>query len=100
MSAPKLSPGDIDQFLPQIPGWSFGENKISREYRFENFVHAFAFMTGAALIIERKNHHPNWSNVYNRVSVSLYTHDSDGVTQKDLDLALLLEGIARPLLST
>jgi 4a-hydroxytetrahydrobiopterin dehydratase len=71
--------------------------KLHREYKFADFPHAFGFMATAAPSIEKKNHHPEWSNVYNRVTVDLTTHDSGGITQKDVDLATLLESIAKKL---
>jgi 4a-hydroxytetrahydrobiopterin dehydratase len=70
-------------------GWHQEEkrNAITREFVFPNFNRAFAFMTQVALAAEKADHHPEWSNVYNKVRVTLTTHDAGGVTQKDLDLA-------------
>ena len=71
--------------------------KLHREYRFANFIHAFGFMATAAIAVEAMGHHPEWSNVWNRVTVDLMTHDSGGVTGKDVALAEKLEAIARKL---
>ena len=92
----KLTDADIQTRL--LPGWTLKDAKLHREYRFADFPHAFGFMATAAPMIEKMNHHPAWSNVYNRVLIELWTHDAGGITQKDLDLAALLEGVAKKLL--
>ena len=92
----KLTDAEIQTSL--VPGWQFKDGKLHREYRFADFPHAFGFMATAAPIIEKMNHHPAWSNVYNRVAVELWTHDAGGVTRRDLELALVLEGVAKKLL--
>ena len=94
----KLSESEISAALGALAGWSVKDAKLHREYKFADFPHAFGFMATAAPNIEKKNHHPEWSNVYNSVTVDLTTHDAGGITQKDLDLAALLEGIAKKLL--
>lgn len=83
--------------IQQLPGWSVSNQKLHREYKFPDFPHAFGFMAMAAVLIEKRNHHPEWSNVYSRVTVDLTTHDSGGITQRDIDLAQLLDGIAGKL---
>ena len=98
MPAPqKLHAADLESALTQLPHWTLAQGKLHREYKFADFIHAFGFMATAAPSIEKMNHHPEWSNVYNRVTVDLTTHDAGGVTQKDIDLAALLEGIAKKL---
>jgi 4a-hydroxytetrahydrobiopterin dehydratase len=97
MRLPRLSSEEIDQSLRQVQGWQVVNNKLHREYRFADFIHAFGFMATAAIAIEKMNHHPEWSNVYNRVTIDLTTHDSGGITQNDIDLAQLLDGIAAKL---
>lgn len=97
MRLPRLSSEEIDQSLRQVQGWQVVNNKLHREYRFTDFIHAFGFMATAAIAIEKMNHHPEWSNVYNRVTIDLTTHDSGGITQNDIDLAQLLDGIAAKL---
>lgn len=79
--------------LEQLEGWvlSSDERSIQKSFKFRNFSEAFAFMTRVALIAETQNHHPEWFNVYNRVDISLTTHDADGITVKDLTLAKLIE---------
>jgi 4a-hydroxytetrahydrobiopterin dehydratase len=94
---PRLQTEAIQSGLAQLPGWSIVNDKLHREYKFRDFVHAFGFMATAAIAIEKRDHHPEWANVYNRVTVDLTTHDSGGITQADLDLAVLLEGIATKL---
>ena len=93
----KLSPSDLQDELARLPGWSVQQEKLHREYRFPGFAQAFGFMTIAALGIEKMNHHPEWLNVYNRVTVNLTTHDEGGITRKDIELAKLLDQSAAKL---
>lgn len=97
MAAQTLSSRDLDSSLEQLAGWSIQAGKLHREYKFTDFAHAFGFMATAAVLIEKRNHHPEWLNVYNRVVVDLTTHDSGGITQKDVELARMLESIAAQL---
>ncbi|HCK84136.1 MAG TPA: 4a-hydroxytetrahydrobiopterin dehydratase [Hyphomonadaceae bacterium] len=82
--------------LAQLPGWTAadGRDAIAKEFRFADFNAAFAFMTRVALHAEKHDHHPEWFNVYNRVEVTLATHDAGGVTQKDLALARFMDEMA------
>lgn len=75
--------------LADLPDWRLTENgsAISRSFKFRNFVEAFGFMSRVALLAERANHHPEWSNVYNRVEIRLTTHDADGLSARDIALA-------------
>jgi len=82
--------------LADLPGWRLQGGKLRREFRFTDFSEAFAFMARVALEAEKRDHHPDWSNVYNRVVVDLQTHDVGGVSQKDLDLAAAIDRIAEP----
>jgi 4a-hydroxytetrahydrobiopterin dehydratase len=93
----KLSEDEIASALTGLAGWSVAGGKLHREYRFPDFIHAFGFMATAAVAIEKANHHPEWFNVYNRVTVDLVTHDSGGITNADVELARTLEGIAARL---
>jgi 4a-hydroxytetrahydrobiopterin dehydratase len=93
----KLDEAEVSARLQQMPGWSVVGGKLHREYKFTDFPHAFGMMATAAPAIEKMDHHPEWSNVYNRVTVDLTTHDAGGITRKDFDLAALLEGIAKKL---
>ncbi len=85
-----LGPTERTQLLAQLPDWRFSEQRgglIAREFRFADFNAAFGFMAQLALVAERMNHHPEWSNVYNRVSITLTTHDANGLTMNDIELA-------------
>ena len=93
----KLTDAEISAGLASLPGWTVQLGKLHREYKFADFAHAFGFMATAAPTIEKNDHHPEWANVYNRVTVDLTTHSAGGITKKDLDLAALLEGIAKQL---
>jgi 4a-hydroxytetrahydrobiopterin dehydratase len=93
----KLDDAEILAKVQEMPGWSLTGGKLHREYKFADFPHAFGMMATAAPAIEKMDHHPEWSNVYNRVTVDLSTHDAGGITQKDFALAALLEGIAKKL---
>jgi 4a-hydroxytetrahydrobiopterin dehydratase len=94
----KLTDEQVQTALARLPGWSLANGKLHRDYKFKDFVHAFGFMATAAVAVEARNHHPEWSNVWNRVTVDLMTHDAGGVTEKDTALAELLESIAARLL--
>ncbi len=76
-----------------IKNWTFDGGSIKREFSFENFVEAFSFMTAVAMEAEKLEHHPDWSNAYNKVIISLSTHSEKGVTQNDFDLATKIDGI-------
>lgn len=82
-----LSAAAIDQFLALLPGWTHAEGRLHRTFEFTSFVEAFAFMTKVAFAAERLDHHPNWTNVWAKVDVTLWTHDVGGVTELDLELA-------------
>ena len=98
MPAPqKLDASDLKSALARLPSWTLAQGKLHREYKFADFVHAFGFMATSAIAIEAMNHHPEWFNVWNKVVIDLMTHDSGGVTQKDIDLARKLEGFAAKL---
>jgi 4a-hydroxytetrahydrobiopterin dehydratase len=94
MARPRLSEDELAHALSELPGWSLAAGKLHREYRFANFSAAFGFMTRVALAAECMNHHPEWSNVWNRVVVDLVTHDSGGVTASDVALAKTMEALA------
>ena len=90
-----LNNEQIEGTLAKLQGWTFANDKISREYRFASFTEAMGFITEMAFACERANHHPELFNVYNRVNIDLTTHDAGNkVTQKDIDLAIELEKIA------
>lgn len=83
----RLSDSEIRSRIESLPDWEFRDEALHRELRFRDFVEAFGFMTSIALIAERMNHHPEWSNVYNRVTIRLTTHDAGGVSERDFKLA-------------
>lgn len=76
-----------------VKNWIVEENVIRRNFKFKTFVEAFSFITAVALESEKMDHHPDWSNVYNKVSISLSTHDANGVTQQDIDLAKRIDSV-------
>ena len=98
MPAKKLTDAEISSLLPKAKGWSVVNGKLHREFACKDFVAAFGNMTRVALVAEAMNHHPEWSNVYNRVIVDLTTHDAGGITKKDVELAAMLEKIALKLI--
>jgi 4a-hydroxytetrahydrobiopterin dehydratase len=93
----RFSGPELKDALAGLAGWSVVEGKLHKEYKFSDFVHAFGFMTTAALGIEKMNHHPEWFNVYNRVTVDLTTHDAEGITAKDVELGKWLDEVAKKL---
>ncbi len=89
----RLSQEEIDEELKNIPGWSVVNDKLHKEIQFDSFNQAFGFMTMAAMEIEKMNHHPEWFNVYNRITVELTTHDAGGITKNDVNLAKILNSL-------
>ena len=89
----KLSDQEIEQNLESLDGWDFTEDGIQTSFEFENFKEAFTLMTRIAFEAEAMNHHPNWTNVYNTLEITLSTHDAGGVTEKDFKLARAIEEI-------
>ena len=89
----KLDPAARASALKELPQWHdvSGRDAIQRRFAFADFNEAFAFMTRAALLAEKVDHHPEWSNVYNKVEVTLSTHDAGGVTEKDIAMATAME---------
>ena len=92
----KLSEEDIEKRLLQFPDRDYYDNAIHAEFEFENFKDCFSAMSRIAFECEALNHHPNWSNVYNVLTISLTTHDANGVTNKDFKLAQAIEAIVEP----
>ena len=89
----KLNDDEIQKNLEELPNWEYIENSIETSLEFESFKDCFTIMTRIAFEVEAQNHHPEWYNVYNKLSIRLSTHDAGGVTQKDFDLAKTIEGI-------
>ncbi|MFS8886438.1 4a-hydroxytetrahydrobiopterin dehydratase [Synechococcus sp. H70.2] len=95
MSRPvKLSEAEIQARLENLPGWSLRDGKLHRQFQFRSFVEAFGWMSSVALVAESMGHHPEWSNVYNRVRVDLTTHDAGGITELDFILAQRMNELA------
>ena len=92
--AEKLTDDAIAAALEDLSGWSLDDGKLHCEFRFANFVQAFGFMTSAAIVAEKMNHHPEWFNVYNKVSVHLTTHEAGGITELDFELARKMNALA------
>lgn len=95
MDRSKLNAQTVSDKLETLAGWRFENEAIERTFLFSNFVEAFGFMSQAALVAERMDHHPEWFNVYKKVDVRLTTHDANGVTALDLALAEKMNDIAR-----
>ncbi len=95
MALEKATNIEIQEFIVDYDSWSIENNKLHREYIFNNFIEAFGFMTKVALIAESNNHHPEWFNVYKKVVIDLTTHESKGITKLDFELAQKIEQIAK-----
>ena len=89
----KLSESEINKQLEKLPNWEYLENAIETSLEFATFKDCFSIMTRIAFEVEVQNHHPEWFNVYNKLSIRLSTHDAGGVTEKDFKLAHTIEGI-------
>ena len=87
MAIDKLSAEEIERRLADLEGWSVVDGKLHREFTFKDFVAAFGFMSRVALHAEKLNHHPEWKNVWNRVTIDLTTHDAGGISKHDFTLA-------------
>ncbi|MGH8193952.1 MAG: 4a-hydroxytetrahydrobiopterin dehydratase [Woeseiaceae bacterium] len=90
----KLSSAQVEDKLASLKGWSLENGKLTRDFKFPDFVRAFGFMTSAAIEAEKLNHHPEWSNVYNKVTVHLVTHEANGITELDFKLAKKMDALA------
>ncbi len=93
---PRLADDAVTARLGDLPDWSLAGGKLRREFTFRDFSEAFGFMARAALVAERLDHHPDWSNVWNRVTVELWTHDAGGLTELDFELARAMDRLAGP----
>ena len=92
----RLDDRQIQAVLGELPDWKLVEERsaICRQFKFKNFNEAFGFMTRVALVAEKINHHPEWSNIYGSVAVTLSTHDADGITELDIKLAKAMDKFA------
>ncbi|SFF75729.1 4a-hydroxytetrahydrobiopterin dehydratase [Novosphingobium sp. CF614] len=95
MAIPCLTDAERDQALKDLPGWSLGEGgqAIEIDLEFGDFNEAFGFMTRVALYADKADHHPEWSNVYNKIRVRLTTHDAGGLSARDVRMARFIDGI-------
>ena len=93
MAASPLTPDQIQALPQQLPAWSLVNGKLRRELRFADFVEAFGFMSRVALVAEAMGHHPEWSNVWNRVVIELTTHDTGGLSNLDVKLAQRIDDL-------
>lgn len=96
MTIKRLSDSERDAALVVLPGWTLSADglAIERDLRFADFNAAFGFMTRVAIRADKVDHHPEWSNVYNKVHVRLTTHDADGLSQRDVELAHFIDTLA------
>jgi 4a-hydroxytetrahydrobiopterin dehydratase len=90
----KLSQSEIDDRLKKLPDWKLENGKLHRELKFKDFVSAFSFMTAVAIQAEKMNHHPEWFNVYSTVKIDLSTHDVGGISERDFELAGIVDRAA------
>lgn len=93
MAIQQLTAEQITAGLADLDGWTLHDGKLHRELVFTDFVAAFGFMTRVALVAEAMEHHPEWSNVYNRVVIDLTTHDAGGISRHDFDLATRIDAL-------
>jgi len=93
MSVKEMSMQEIETNLQKLPGWGLKDGKLHQELKFKNFIQAFGFMAQAAIVAEKINHHPEWSNVYSRVVIDLTTHEAGGISQRDFELAQEMNSI-------
>jgi 4a-hydroxytetrahydrobiopterin dehydratase len=91
----RLSDSDVRSRSALLPEWEFRDGALHRELQFRDFVDAFSFMTAVAFVAERMGHHPEWSNVYNKVAVALSSHEVDGVSEHDFAMAAEISEIHR-----
>ena len=92
-SVPMLTDDQIESALARLAGWERRDTALVRRFDFADFVAAFGFMARVALMAEKADHHPDWSNSYNKVEIALSTHSAGGITQKDVDLATRIEAL-------
>ena len=91
--SPKLSESEVRERLARVPRWSLRDGRLHRDFSFASFVEAFGFMARVALLAESSNHHPDWSNAWNQVSIDLVSHDVGGISQRDFDLATAIDAL-------
>jgi 4a-hydroxytetrahydrobiopterin dehydratase len=90
----QLNDEQLREALEALPGWTIEEGKLHKRFEFKSFIEAFGWMSACALVAEKANHHPEWSNVYSTVVVDLTTHDAGGITARDVKLARAMNQLA------
>jgi 4a-hydroxytetrahydrobiopterin dehydratase len=95
MARERLTDEQLADALQHLDGWSIDEGRLLRELKFDDFIQAFGFMASVALVAQQMDHHPDWTNVYDRVRIHLHTHDRGGITDRDVELATRIEALAR-----
>ena len=95
MAVPQLTEKEREWALSGLPEWQLRDDQLAivRRFKFADFSEAFAFMARVALIAEKRDHHPEWSNVYNRVEITLTTHDAGGLSRRDVDMAAAIDAL-------
>jgi len=95
MPVPQLTEAERGEALAGLPAWTLRDDRLAivRRFKFADFSEAFAFMARVALIAEKRDHHPEWSNVYNRVEITLTTHDAGGLSRRDVDMAAAIDAL-------
>lgn len=93
MSIEKMSSQQIEAGLKDLPDWTIKDEKLHRELKFKNFVQAWGFMTQVAILAQEMDHHPEWFNVYSRVTIDLTTHEADGISTRDFELAQKIDKV-------
>lgn len=94
MPPKKLSQAELKKRIALLPEWRIVRGKLHREFKFADFTRAFGFMTSVALLAEKRNHHPDWSNGYDKVVIDLVSHDVGGLSARDFELATAIDTIA------
>jgi 4a-hydroxytetrahydrobiopterin dehydratase len=92
--SPKLDQAEVRRRLKRVPSWKIRDGKLHRTFTFDDFSEAFAFMARVALAAEKANHHPDWSNSWNKVAIDLVSHDVKGLSRRDFDLAAAIDAMA------
>ncbi len=89
----RLTETELKSALEELQGWELVSGKLQAEFKFKDFAEAFAFMVRVAIVAEKINHHPEWSNVYNSVQIKLWTHETGGLSNHDIELAMAISRI-------
>ena len=91
-----IEKNDLNDFIKKNPSWIVYNKSIKKEFKFDNFIDAFGFISKVALLSEKIDHHPNWQNTYNKVKIELTTHDKGGITTNDIKLAESIDKLINP----